>query len=63
MRQLPGVGAGFTTESVTVPFVPHARRDPGFFVDAPVTARDPLSRFEQMSAIKMGALVSVAGIV
>lgn len=29
-----------------LPFVPHATRDPGFFVDAPVEARDPLSRFE-----------------
>ena len=29
-----------------LPFVPHATRDPGFFVDAPATARDPLSRFE-----------------
>jgi NhaA family Na+:H+ antiporter len=28
--------------------VPHARRDPGFFVDAPRTAHDPLSRFEQI---------------
>jgi NhaA family Na+:H+ antiporter len=31
-----------------LPFVPHARRDPGFFVDAPRTAHDPLSRFEQI---------------
>jgi Na+:H+ antiporter, NhaA family len=31
-----------------LPFVPHARRDPGFFVDAPPTAHDPLSRFEQI---------------
>jgi NhaA family Na+:H+ antiporter len=31
-----------------LPFVPHGRRDPGFFVDAPVTAHDPLSRFEQL---------------
>jgi NhaA family Na+:H+ antiporter len=31
-----------------LPFVPHARRDPGFFVDAPLTAHDPLSRFEQL---------------
>ena len=30
-----------------LPFVPHARRDPGFFVDAPPTAHDPLNRFEQ----------------
>jgi NhaA family Na+:H+ antiporter len=30
-----------------LPFVPHAARDPGFFVDAPPQAHDPLSRFEQ----------------
>ena len=29
-----------------VPFIPHAGRDPGFFVDAPPDAKDTLSRFE-----------------
>ena len=29
-----------------VPFLPHGRRDPGFFVDASPTARDTLNRFE-----------------
>jgi NhaA family Na+:H+ antiporter len=29
-----------------MPFLPHAARDPGFFVDAPPTAKDPQSRFE-----------------
>src|SRR4030095_13985685 len=29
-----------------VPFMPHAARDPGFFVDARPTARDALSQFE-----------------
>jgi NhaA family Na+:H+ antiporter len=29
-----------------VPFLPHARRDPGFLVDAPPTARDALSQLE-----------------
>jgi Na+:H+ antiporter, NhaA family len=29
-----------------VPFLPHAARDPGFFVDAPEGAKDTLSRFE-----------------
>jgi NhaA family Na+:H+ antiporter len=29
-----------------VPFMPHAVRDPGFFVDAPQSATDTLSRFE-----------------
>ena len=30
-----------------VPFLPHARTDPGFFVDAPPQAHDALSRFER----------------
>jgi NhaA family Na+:H+ antiporter len=30
-----------------LPFVPHGRRDPGFFVDASPEAHDPLSRFER----------------
>jgi NhaA family Na+:H+ antiporter len=29
-----------------MPFLPHAARDPGFFVDAPPTAKDTLNRFE-----------------
>jgi NhaA family Na+:H+ antiporter len=29
-----------------VPFLPHAARDPGFFVDASPTAKDALSQFE-----------------
>jgi NhaA family Na+:H+ antiporter len=29
-----------------MPFLPHATRDPGFFVDAPPDARDALNRFE-----------------
>jgi NhaA family Na+:H+ antiporter len=29
-----------------VPFIPHASRDPGFFVDAPARAADALNRFE-----------------
>jgi NhaA family Na+:H+ antiporter len=32
-----------------LPFVPHATRDPGFFVDARPNARDTLSRFELWS--------------
>jgi NhaA family Na+:H+ antiporter len=31
-----------------LPFVPHGRRVPGFFVDAPAAAHDPLSRFERL---------------
>jgi Na+:H+ antiporter, NhaA family len=30
-----------------VPFLPHAARDPGFFVDAPATAHDALNAFER----------------
>lgn len=30
-----------------VPFLPHAARDPGFFVDAPARATDPLNRLER----------------
>lgn len=30
-----------------VPFLPHAPRDPGFFVEAPPAARDTLNRFER----------------
>ena len=30
-----------------MPFLPHAARDPGFFVDASPTARDALSQFER----------------
>jgi NhaA family Na+:H+ antiporter len=44
---LQGLAPAFALLPI-LPFVPHARRDPGFFVDAPATAHDPLSRFEQM---------------
>ena len=30
-----------------VPFMPHAARDPGLFVEAPAGARDALSQFER----------------
>jgi NhaA family Na+:H+ antiporter len=30
-----------------IPFLPHAARDPGFFVDAPAEARDTLNAFER----------------
>jgi NhaA family Na+:H+ antiporter len=30
-----------------IPFLPHAARDPGFFVDAPADAPDTLNRFER----------------
>jgi NhaA family Na+:H+ antiporter len=30
-----------------IPFLPHARRDPGFFVDAPAEADDTLNAFER----------------
>ena len=46
-----------------LPFVPHARRDPGFFVDAPPTAHDPLSRFEQMFRHPAQAALGLFGLV
>ena len=46
-----------------LPFVPHARRDPGFFVDAPLTAHDPLSRFEQLFGHPAQAALGLFGLV
>jgi NhaA family Na+:H+ antiporter len=46
-----------------LPFVPHARRDPGFFVDAPRTAHDPLSRFEQIFRHPAQAALGLFGLV
>ena len=48
-RGSPSTGAACTPRwrwSPIVPFLPHAPRDPGFFVDASPDARDALSRFE-----------------
>jgi NhaA family Na+:H+ antiporter len=40
-----GVHPGLSLVPI-MPFLPHAARDPGFFVDAPPNAKDTLSRFE-----------------
>jgi Na+:H+ antiporter, NhaA family len=51
---------GFHTAFALVPIVallPHAARDPGFFVDAPAGARDALDRFERWC--RMPAQVSL----
>jgi NhaA family Na+:H+ antiporter len=46
-----------------LPFVPHATRDPGFFVDALPGARDPLSKFERWSTYPNLAAVFLFGLV
>jgi NhaA family Na+:H+ antiporter len=46
-----------------VPFIPHARRDPGFFVDAAPGAHDALSRFEVWSRHPAQAALLLFGIV
>jgi len=46
-----------------LPFVPHAARDRGFFVDAPATARDPLSRFETWARHPTQVVLLLFGVV
>jgi NhaA family Na+:H+ antiporter len=46
-----------------LPFVPHARRDPGFFVDASPAAHDPLSRFEQIVRHPAQVVLGLFGLV
>jgi Na+:H+ antiporter, NhaA family len=46
-----------------LPFVPHARRDPGFFVDAQPSAHDPLSRFERLARHPAQVALLLFGIV
>jgi Na+:H+ antiporter, NhaA family len=46
-----------------LPFVPHAARDRGFFVDAPVGAHDPLSRFEVWARHPTQVVLLLFGIV
>jgi Na+:H+ antiporter, NhaA family len=43
---LGGVHAALALVPI-IPFLPHAARDPGFFVDAPEAARDALNAFER----------------
>ena len=45
-----------------IPFVPHARRDPGLFVDAP-DAHDPLSEFERWWKLPVQAILFFFGLV
>jgi NhaA family Na+:H+ antiporter len=46
-----------------VPFLPHGKRDPGFFVDAPPGARDTLSRFERWCHAPAQAALLLFGLV
>jgi NhaA family Na+:H+ antiporter len=46
-----------------VPFLPHAARDPGFFVDAPVHARDALNRLEILCRHPAQAALFLFGLV
>lgn len=46
-----------------VPFLPHAARDPGLFVDAPAEARDALSEFEHRSKYPVQAILFLFGLV
>jgi NhaA family Na+:H+ antiporter len=46
-----------------VPFMPHAARDPGLFVDAPPNARDTLSRFEHAMKLPVQATLLLFGLV
>jgi NhaA family Na+:H+ antiporter len=46
-----------------VPFMPHARRDPGFFVDAPPGSRDALNRFELWARYPMHGALFLFGLV
>jgi NhaA family Na+:H+ antiporter len=46
-----------------VPFLPHAKRDPGFFVDAPPGAHDALSRFDRFFTWPAQAALLLFGLV
>ncbi len=46
-----------------VPFLPHAARDPGLFVEAPAGARDALSEFEHWSKYPVQAVLFAFGLV
>ena len=48
---------------LVVPFMPHAARDPGFFVDAPPGARDALNRFELWGRYPMHVALFLFGLV
>jgi NhaA family Na+:H+ antiporter len=46
-----------------VPFMPRARRDPGLFVDAPITAHDTLSHFERWWKYPVQGVLLLFGLV
>ena len=46
-----------------LPFIPHAARDRGFFVDAPAGAHDPLSRFERWARHPTQVVLPLFGVV
>jgi NhaA family Na+:H+ antiporter len=46
-----------------LPFLPHAARDPGFFVDAPEGARDTLSQMERLCRYPAQAALLLFGLV
>ena len=46
-----------------IPFLPHAARDPGLFVEAPATAHDPLSEFEHWWRLPVQGILFLFGLV
>ena len=46
-----------------IPFVPHAARDPGLFVDAPAGEHDPLSEFEHRFKYPVQGVLFLFGLV
>jgi len=46
-----------------IPFLPHAARDPGLFVEAPPDARDPLSQFEHWWRLPVQGILFLFGLV
>jgi Na+:H+ antiporter, NhaA family len=46
-----------------IPFLPHAARDPGLFVEAPPEARDPLSQFEHWLKLPVQGILFLFGLV
>jgi NhaA family Na+:H+ antiporter len=46
-----------------IPFLPHAARDPGLFVEAPPGAHDPLSEFEHWWKLPVQGILFLFGLV
>ena len=46
-----------------IPFLPHAARDPGLFVEAPPGAHDPLSQFEHWWKLPVQGILFLFGLV